>query len=101
MRFDPTKELSDKETLKIITEIVEHGFIHYSDHVKEQMKKRGYEAQDVEYILTNGNITKKDFSEEHQNWEYRIEGTDLDGDEGKIITAVITINRLIIITVLG
>ena len=101
MRFDPTKELSDKEALKIITEIVEYGFIHYSDHVKEQMKKRGYEAQDVEYILTNGNITKKDFSEEHQNWEYRIEGTDLDGDEGKIITAVIAINRLIIITVLG
>ena len=101
MKFDPAEELTDKEALKIISDIVDYGNVRFTDHVEGQMKKRGYNAQDVQYILTSGHITQKNFNDKRNNWEYRVEGTDLDGDVGKLITAVIAINRLYIITVLS
>ncbi len=101
MKFDPAKELEDFEVLKLIRDIIESGTIIYSNHVKKQMAKRGYQSLDVTYILTEGKVESKNFDEEKQNWVYKIEGKDLDGDSGGVVTAIITRWRIEIITVLS
>ena len=59
MVFDPIDEISNSNAHKIICEIVTSGTIIISSHAKKRMIERKYTAHDVEYILLNGEITKK------------------------------------------
>ena len=63
------------------------------------MQERNFTSRDVLYILMHGHISKKEFDEEHNNWQYAIKGEDLEGDDGTIVTAIVNSNRQVIITV--
>jgi len=51
--------------------------------------------------LRNGQILREpEWDEEHQNWKYRVEGVDTEGDELTVITVIFTVDlTLYIITV--
>jgi hypothetical protein len=101
MEFNPAKELSKKDTAVLIRNIVENGIVIISRHAKKRMAERGYTTQDVEFILTHGNIQSSEFDQMTGNWKYRFCGDDLDGGTGTVIVAIATKKRSIVITVLG
>jgi len=49
----------------------------------------------------HGEIVKKEYKEKTQNWSYRVQGYDLENDEGAIVVAIIKRMSAIVITVLG
>lgn len=57
----------------------------YTDHALEQMVARGISAPDVEFALTNGQVT---LHEQKKDELWRVEGRDLDGRRLKVIVAV-------------
>jgi hypothetical protein len=103
MRFDPTAELDDKIAHKIIRHTIEsdRGTIILSNHAKLRMRERGYTSHDVEYILLNGRITKKEYSPKTRTWAYTIKGDDLEGDAGGVVTAIVHQWSSIVVTVLS
>ena len=101
MEFDETRELPDDEAKSIIREIVRGGTLILSRHAKERMAERGYTLQDVVHILLHGEIVKKEYKNKAQNWAYRVQGYDLENDEGAIVVAIIKRMFAIVITVLG
>ena len=101
MEFDETRELPDDEAQSIIREIVRNGTLILSRHAKERMAERGYTLQDVVHILLHGEIVKKEYKDKAQNWAYRVQGYDLENDEGAIVVAIIKRMSAIVITVLG
>ncbi len=101
MKFDPTKELSRKDVESLVRDIVETGTLIISSHAKERMAKRGYTIQDVQFILSHGRVQSSEFNVAANNWKYRFEGNDIDGDTGAVIIAIASHYNAIIITVLG
>lgn len=97
--FTPDQELDERQALDLIREIVDTGHIIFSDHARDRMQERNFTSRDVLYILKHGHISKKEFDEEHNNWQYAIKGEDLEGDDGTIVTAIVNSNRQVIITV--
>jgi hypothetical protein len=83
-----------------IREILDHGLLIYTDHVKEKMAERNYDMGDVRHILKNGKIIK--FNQEgNDRYHCEIHGEDLEGCLGGIISIVIKNTKLVIVTVLG
>ena len=101
MKFNPSEEIDNKKTHSIIRDIVAGGEIIISKHAKKRMLERHYSTQDVEHILLRGEISKKEFKKKTRNWAYTITGDDLEGDEGGVVTVIISRQACIIITVLG
>lgn len=85
----------------IIREIVTGGTIIISSHAKERMIERKYTAHDVEYVLLNGKITKKEFNTKAQNWAYTIKGKDTEGDDAGVVAAIVRRMSVVVITVLS
>lgn len=96
-----TEELDNQDAIQLIREIVEFGTVVLSGHAKERMAERGYTMHDVEHILLRGEIARKEFNPEANNWKYTIKGEALDGEGGGVVTAIIRRDALILITVLG
>jgi len=101
MRFDPTTELSRKDVEFVVRDIVETGTLVISSHAKERMAQRRYTIQDVQFILSHGRVQSSEFNVAANNWKYRFEGNDLDGDSGSVIMAIASQYNAVIITVLG
>ena len=101
MKFDQTREISAAEAKSIIHEIVNNGTLILSHHAKERMVERGYTLHDVIHILLHGEIIRKEYKETTQNWAYRVQGCDLESDEGTVVVAIIQRMSAIVITVLG
>src|SRR5215831_19000899 len=84
------KKLSSDEARRTLTLIVETGFVEVSFHcLRDSMPKRNVTMLDVEHVLTYGQILREaEWSEEHQNWKYRVEGADIEGDDLTAITVI-------------
>ena len=101
MKFDQSREIATDEAKSIIHEIVADGILILSRHAKERMEERGYSLQDVIHILLHGEIIKKEYKDATKNWSYKVQGYDLDNDEGTVVVAIIKRMSAIVITVLG
>ncbi len=101
MKFDQSIEIPEDEVKSIIREIVVEGVLILSRHAKERMEERGYTLQDVVHILLHGEIVNKEYKDKTKNWLYRVQGHDLENDEGTIVVAIIKRMSAIVITVLG
>ncbi|MBI5604269.1 MAG: DUF4258 domain-containing protein [Deltaproteobacteria bacterium] len=93
-------DITAEELESKIREILDHGLLIYSGHVKARMVERNYTMGDVRHILKNGKIIK--FNQEGtEKYHCEIHGEDLEGYMGGVITIVIKNTKLIIVTVLG
>jgi len=99
MTFDPTEEIDDEKALALIRRIAIGSNLLYGRHVKQRMLERNFTIQDILYILQNGKLTEKAYKEECENWVYSIRGIDLEGEEGRVVTAIISEYSIQIITV--
>ena len=92
----------DEEKLRLVVQrIVYYGEIKESFHSASERDERGVSQDDILAML-EGNWTlaaEPDWDHAHKNWEYKLAGTDLEGDE---LVLKITVNeemqRITIIT---
>ena len=101
MEFDPSEEMDNEKAHSGIRNIVAGGEIIISKHAKGRMRERGYSTHDIEHILLRGKITNKEFKDKTQSWAYTIKGDDLEGEEGGVVTVIISRQACVVITVLG
>ena len=102
MSFDPKQKITKQDAHRIIKDIIDQGYqVAWSGHARDRMIKRSYTTHDVLHILRNGKITKQEYHEATQSWRYIVRGDDLDGDEGAVVTVIISKVKLVIITTLG
>jgi len=97
--FDPTADISNAEALVIIRDILENGIVSLSTHARARMRSRHFNMHDVRHILKTGDIQSKEFNDLDSTWKYRIEGSDIDGEAGVVITAIISSARQVVVTV--
>ena len=102
MRFDPCQELSRKDAHDIIISIINsRGEIILSRHARERMRERRYTTDDVLHILLTGRLVEKRWDKDPGSWKYKIIGKDIDGEDGGVVTVIISKTRLVVITVLS
>ncbi|MHB8788437.1 MAG: DUF4258 domain-containing protein [Desulfobulbaceae bacterium] len=99
MPFDPTEEIDDEKALAMIRRAAIGGNLFYGRHVKKRMRERNFTIQDILFILQQGALARKEYKEEFENWVYSIRGTDLEGEEGRVVTAIVSESAIQIITV--
>lgn len=93
---------SNDEAIGRIQSILQHGRVEPTYHcLRDSMASRGVELSDVLHALSNGRITRPpEFDTTFNNWKYRVEGWDVEGDELTVITVILETNLLLrIITV--
>jgi len=61
----------------------------------------GASIQDVQFILTHGEVQASSFDKLTGNWKYRFYGDDLDGGTGTVIVAIALQHKAMVITVLS
>jgi Domain of unknown function (DUF4258) len=90
--MSPTKprRLSPLEATRKIRLILQEGTIDYSGHCWfERMRERNVSTLDVEHVLAEGQVIREaEWDSDCCNWKYRVEGTDIEGDELTAITVI-------------
>jgi hypothetical protein len=66
------------------------GFLTYSGHAKERMRRREFTTQDVQYVLETGNYSQGYWEAQEQNHEFNVTGFDLNGEELELSLALYT-----------
>ena len=82
--------LSPLEATTKIRLILEEGTTDYSGHCwRERMPERNVTTLDVEHVLGRGRVTREaEWDSDYCNWKYRVDGTDIEGDELIAITVI-------------
>lgn len=94
------QQLSPEEAKAKILIILDDGDVIPTEHCEDEMLEANSKMADVLNVLETGKIIKHEWDEEHQNWKYRVRGTDIDGDELVAITVIVESDlQLIIVTV--
>ena len=86
---------------QMIVHILETGSLMLTTHCRtESMPKRRVDMNDVRYVLRHGQIFREpEWDEGNGNWKYRIEGTDVEGEELTAIVVIESSLMLVIVTV--
>ena len=89
----PTQQwrLSPPEATRKIRLILDEGTVDYSGHCwRVRMPQRNVSTLDVEHVLGEGQVIREaEWDCDYGNWKYRVEGTDIEGDELTLITVII------------
>ncbi|MDP9051286.1 MAG: hypothetical protein M3O31_11300 [Acidobacteriota bacterium] len=98
----PGSAALDEDNLRLVVQrIVNYGEIKESFHSASERDERDVSQDDIVAMLErNWRLTAEpDWDQAHRNWEYKLAGTDLEGDE---LVLKITVNeemqRITIIT---
>ena len=99
---DTNEKLTLSEAQKVIRGIAKFGSIIPTFHIDfESGPKRSWDLQDVEAVLTHGNVTEEPvFDDEYGNWKYKVEGKAIDGDEAIVVTVILSHRELRAITII-
>lgn len=69
--------------------ILVEGIVDISNHCRRRMRERGVDDLDVAHVLREGEIIREaEWDPEHEEWKYRIEGKDVEGEELTAITVI-------------
>jgi hypothetical protein len=53
------------------------------------MRQRNVSTLDIEYVLQEGQVIREaEWDCSYEDWKYRVEGTDIEGDELTAITVI-------------
>lgn len=84
-------KLSPDEAKEKILLILEDGFVEPTFHcLTDSMPKRNVDMSDIKNALQSGKVRRKpEWNDDYNNWKYRVEGYDVDGDDLIVITVII------------
>jgi hypothetical protein len=98
MKFDPSKELSERELKDLLAC---DRTVNLIKHAKDRMQERNYSLRDIMHIIAHGTLIKSEFFSGSASWRYVFKGEDLEGDTGGVVLSVNNQYRFVIITVLA
>ena len=83
-------KLTPDEAKRAIRLILDEGTIELSFHCRhESMPKRGITMPELLHALRTGEVVRApEWDDEHQQWKYRVEGLDTEGDELTSVTLI-------------
>jgi len=106
MQQDKPAKIPDKALWHVITEKINDGNYIFLKHARERLRERKVNDLDVINILENKNARKRkrnkskdSYTPGYQDWNYCIEGKDLDGFNIRIIISFDN-NLMLVITVI-
>jgi hypothetical protein len=86
---DPRQPLSPHVIMAVIQRLVEEGNITISRHMKVRMRQRHFEMADVFNVFEYGQVKRApQWNPEYHNWEYDVEGIDIEGESLTIRVAI-------------
>jgi len=80
-----------KRVERLIRRISKYGDLGlvFTNHIRESMNKRDFTTSDILKVLSTGELKKKrEFDDMYQNWKYRIEGKDVEGEKLTLIFSI-------------
>lgn len=91
------RKLSSQEAKAKILQILETGEIVPTwYHAKKRMKQRDVMDDDIREALTNGEIKcPPEWDDRYNKWKYRVEGTDIEGEQLRVITIIVEQDHLL------
>lgn len=82
------KPLRVGEALLKARRILNEGAVILRPHLKDRMKERRFDMQDIIHCFETGRINKSpEWNKNFQCWEYVVDGKDLEGDNLSIVFA--------------
>lgn len=82
-------KLSPAEAKRKIQLILEDGTVDFTTHCRRRMRERGVDDLDIVHVLKEGQIIREaEWDSDHSDWKYRVEGTDIEGDDLTAITVI-------------
>ncbi len=91
--------LNPEEAKRKIDLFLEQGQVVPSGHCRRvSMPKRHVTLPDIINVLQTGAVVRDpEWSEDHGDWKYVVEGTDLDEDELRAVTVFFDDNLILLI----
>ena len=86
----PKPKYPRETALAIARHAFSEGKVYLTDHFRyDRMEERNISMSDVEHLFETGTIPKDPtWDEEHENWEYVVKGTDIEGIDLAIVFAI-------------
>ncbi len=98
---DNKYRLSPQKAQQKIREIAKLGWITPRSHCQERMKERGFDMQDLEYLLSNCMVTEApEYDKKHDDWKYKATGYAIDGDKATVVTVIVGHREVACITIM-
>jgi len=98
---DNKYRLSPQKAQQKIREIAKLGWITPRPHCQIRMEERGFDIQDLEYLLSKCIVTKPpEYDKKHNGWKYKATGYAIDGDKAAVITVIVSHRELACITIM-
>lgn len=84
-----SKPLRQCEAMRWIRKVLLNGDVEFTYHCSNRMTERHIDMLDVEYALYSGMILRNPvWDAKHENWKYRVQGTDIEGDSLTVIVVI-------------
>lgn len=80
--------MTKNEATDCIRELARYGYVITSSHCRKRMKKRNVIIDDIMRVLFWGEVIKVTYNKPHCNYECKIVGSDIDGEELSFIAAI-------------
>jgi hypothetical protein len=95
--FNNPVPLSSLEVLSLARKYITSGVTIYKDHFKKRMDERNVSLQDVIFLIETGEAREEpEWSNDYNEYNYYIEGNDIEGDNLTVKIALSTKNEEII-----
>lgn len=94
--------LSRQDAVKQLRYCLEYGNVVPTKHFRQELEAEGLIMADALYVLRTGNIfNEPEFDVGHQEWNYRIEGTDSEGRRLAVVFSLPCEDTSRLITIFG
>jgi hypothetical protein len=81
--------ISPNGVIAALHRILEEGRVIPTGHIRQRMRQRHFDIQDVLHVLEHGSIIRPpEWNETYREWNYDIEGTDIEGEALTIRVAI-------------
>ncbi|MGB2927374.1 MAG: DUF4258 domain-containing protein [Desulfobacterales bacterium] len=96
---DNNNILTTEEAERKIREILKYRYFTASPYCRIRMKERGYDDIDIELVLSKGKVKEPpEYNTKYNNWVCKVEGKVVEGDKTVVVTAIVSNNQLLCIT---
>lgn len=97
-----SNELPPKEATREIRGIAKLGSIIPSHHILYDHPERNYDMQDVEQVLSKGNVKEPpEYDKKYETWKYKVKGHAVDGSVATVVVAILSHREILAITIMG
>ncbi len=99
---DNKYRLSPEEAQREIRGIATYADVIPSNHCFfDSLDQRNYTTDDLYFVLKNGKVREQpEWNIDHSNWQYKVEGKAIEGDEAVVITVIISHRELLAVTIM-